>query len=129
MAYHNNMEEDGFIESVDGLIKTIKDLIVKPIQRFTGFASLGLLLVVLLLTSLVFLFIGIKIPVNFFIIKCHSITKRNVNNRIVIFRSSLNKSYIKISFTQKFICYYTSCRTCSNNCYINIIQIRMFVLL
>ena len=53
------MEEDGFIESVDGLIKTIKDLIVKPIQRFTGFASLGLLLVVLLLTSLVFLFIGI----------------------------------------------------------------------
>ena len=63
------MEEDGFIESVDGLIKTIKDLIVKPIQRFTGFASLGLLLVVLLLTSLVFLFIGIKIPVNFFIIK------------------------------------------------------------
>ena len=59
MAYHNNMEEDGFIESVDGLIKTIKDLIVKPIQRFTGFASLGLLLVVLLLTSLVFLFIGI----------------------------------------------------------------------
>lgn len=59
MAYHNNMEEDGFIESVDGLVKTIKDLIVKPIQRFTGFASLGLLLVVLLLTSLVFLFIGI----------------------------------------------------------------------
>ena len=54
MAYHNNMEEDGFIESVDGLIKTIKDLIVKPIQRFTGFASLGLLLVVLLLTSLTY---------------------------------------------------------------------------
>ena len=53
------MEEDGFIESIDSLIKTIKDLIVKPIQRFTGFASLGLLLVVLLLTSLVFLFIGI----------------------------------------------------------------------
>ena len=53
------MEEDGFIESVDSLIKTIKDLVVKPIQRFTGFASLGLLLVVLLLTSLVFLFIGI----------------------------------------------------------------------
>ena len=53
------MEEDGIIESIDGLIKTIKDLIVKPIQRFTGFASLGLLLVVLLLTSLVFLFIGI----------------------------------------------------------------------
>ena len=53
------MEEDGFIESVDSLIKTIKNLIVKPIQRFTGFASLGLLLVVLLLTSLVFLFIGI----------------------------------------------------------------------
>ena len=59
MAYHNIMEEDSFIESVDSLIKTIKDLVVKPIQRFTGFASLGLLLVVLLLTSLVFLFIGI----------------------------------------------------------------------
>ena len=53
------MEEDSFIESIDGLIKTIKELIVRPIQRFTGFASLGLLLVVLLLTSLVFLFMGV----------------------------------------------------------------------
>ena len=48
------MEEDSFVESIDSLIKTIKDLIVRPIQRFTGFASLGLLLVVLLLTALVF---------------------------------------------------------------------------
>ena len=53
------MEEDSFVESIDGLIKTIKELIVRPIQRFTGFASLGLLLVVLLLTSLVFLFMGV----------------------------------------------------------------------
>ena len=53
------MEEDSFVESIDSLIKTIKDLIVRPIQRFTGFASLGLLLVVLLLTSLVFLFMGV----------------------------------------------------------------------
>ena len=53
------MEEDSFVESVDSLIKTIKELIVRPIQRFTGFASLGLLLVFLLLTSLVFLFMGI----------------------------------------------------------------------
>ena len=53
------MEEDSFVESIDGLIKTIKELIVRPIQRFTGFASLGLLLVVLLLTSWVFLFMGV----------------------------------------------------------------------
>ena len=53
------MEEDSFVESIDGLIKTIKELIVTPIQRFTGFASLGLLLVVLLFTSLVFLFMGV----------------------------------------------------------------------
>ena len=53
------MEEDSFVESIDSLIKTIKDLIVRPIRRFTGFASLGLLLVVLLLTSLVFLFMGV----------------------------------------------------------------------
>ena len=53
------MEEDSFIESIDSLIKTIKELVVRPIQRFTGFASLGLLLVVLLLTSLVFLFMGV----------------------------------------------------------------------
>jgi len=53
------MEEDSFVESVDSLIQTIKELIVRPIQRFTGFASLGLLLVVLLLTSLVFLFMGV----------------------------------------------------------------------
>ena len=53
------MEEDSFVESIDSLIKTIKDLIVRPIQRFTGFASLGLLLVVLLLTALVFLFMGV----------------------------------------------------------------------
>ena len=53
------MEEDSFVESIDSLIKTIKDLIVRPIQRFTGFASLGLLLLDLLLTALVFLFMFI----------------------------------------------------------------------
>ena len=39
------MEEDKFIETFESLIKTIKNLIVKPVKRFTGFASLGLLLV------------------------------------------------------------------------------------
>ena len=53
------MEEDKFIETFESLIKTIKNLIVKPVKRFTGFASLGLLLVVLLLTALVFLFMGV----------------------------------------------------------------------
>ena len=45
------MEEDSFIESVESLIKSVKDLIVRPVKRLTGFASLGLLLVVLLITA------------------------------------------------------------------------------
>ena len=53
------MEDDKFLETFESLIKTIKDLIVKPVKRFTGFASLGLLLIVLLLTALVFLFMGV----------------------------------------------------------------------
>ena len=50
------MEEDSFVESVESLIKSVKDLIVRPVKRLTGFASLGLLLVVLLITAVIFLF-------------------------------------------------------------------------
>ena len=53
------MEDDKFLETFESLIKTIKDLIVKPVKRFTGFASLGLLLIVLLLTALVFFIYGV----------------------------------------------------------------------
>ena len=53
------MEEDKFIETFESLIKTIKDFIVRPVKKFTGFASLGLLLIVLLLTGLIFLFMGV----------------------------------------------------------------------
>ena len=52
-------QEDSFVESVESLIETIKRLIVKPIKRITGFASVGFLLVVLLILALIFLFIGI----------------------------------------------------------------------
>ena len=54
------MEEDSFVESVESLIKSVKDLIVQPVKRLTGFASLGLLLVVLLITAVIFLFSGIS---------------------------------------------------------------------
>ena len=52
-------QEDSFVESVESLIETIKRLIVKPVKRITGFASVGFLLVVLLILALNFLFIGI----------------------------------------------------------------------
>jgi len=52
-------QEDSFVESVESLIDTIKRLIVKPVKRITGFASVGFLLVVLLILALIFLFIGI----------------------------------------------------------------------
>jgi hypothetical protein len=52
-------QEDSFVESVESLIETIKRLIVKPVKRITGFASVGFLLVVLLILALIFLFIGI----------------------------------------------------------------------
>ena len=52
-------QEDSFVESVESLIETIKRLIVKPVKRITGFASVGFLLVVLLIFALIFLFIGI----------------------------------------------------------------------
>ncbi len=52
-------QEDSFVESVESLIETIKRLIVKPVKRITGFASVGFLLVVLLILALIFLFTGI----------------------------------------------------------------------
>ena len=52
-------QEDSFVESVESLIETIKRLIVKPVKRIAGFASVGFLLVVLLILALIFLFIGI----------------------------------------------------------------------
>ena len=52
-------QEDSFIESFEGLLNTIKRLVVKPVKRVTGFASLGFLLIVLLFLSLIFIFIGI----------------------------------------------------------------------
>ena len=52
-------QEDSFVESVESLIETIKRLVVKPVKRIAGFASMGLLLVVLLLMALGFLIIGI----------------------------------------------------------------------
>ena len=47
------MEEDKFIETFESLIKTIKDLIVKPVKRFTGFAlsALGIVFLVLSLNN------------------------------------------------------------------------------
>ena len=47
-------QEDSFVESVESLIETIKRLIVKPVKRITGFASVGFLLVVLLILALIF---------------------------------------------------------------------------
>ena len=52
-------QEDSFLESFESLLETIKRLVVKPIKRVTGFASLGFLLIVLLFLSLIFIFIGI----------------------------------------------------------------------
>tara|TARA_Y100001970_G_scaffold61636_1_gene78725 strand:+ start:4999 stop:5283 length:285 start_codon:yes stop_codon:yes gene_type:complete len=52
-------QEDSFIEALESLIDTIKKLIVKPVKRVAGFASLGFLLVVLLFLALIFVFIGI----------------------------------------------------------------------
>ena len=52
-------QEDSFLESFESLLDTIKRLVVKPVKRVAGFASLGFLLVVLLFLSLIFIFIGI----------------------------------------------------------------------
>ena len=52
-------EKDTFVESVESLIETIKKLIVKPVKRITGFAAMGVLLVVLLILALICVFIGV----------------------------------------------------------------------
>ena len=52
-------QEDSFLESFESLLDTIKRLVVKPVKRESGFASLGYLLIVLLFLSLIFIFIGI----------------------------------------------------------------------
>ena len=52
-------QEDSFLESFESLLDTIKRLVVKPVKRVTGLASLGFLLIVLLFLSLIFIFIGI----------------------------------------------------------------------
>ncbi len=52
-------QEDSFIESFESLLDTIKRLVVRPVKRVAGFASLGFLLIVLLLLSSIFIFIGI----------------------------------------------------------------------
>ena len=41
-------QEDSFLESFESLLDTIKRLVVKPVKRVTGFASLGFLLIVLI---------------------------------------------------------------------------------
>ena len=52
------IDSDGFTESVDGLIETIRSLIIKPVKRFAGFLSLGFVLVALLIMAFVFFFMG-----------------------------------------------------------------------
>ncbi|MDA2970215.1 MAG: hypothetical protein O3A48_02705 [Actinomycetota bacterium] len=52
-------EKDTFVDAVESLIETLKKLIIKPVKRVTGFASMGILLIVLLLLALVFLLIGV----------------------------------------------------------------------
>ena len=52
-------QEDSFLESFESLLDTIKRLVVKPVKRVAGFASLGFLLNVVMFLSLIFIFIGI----------------------------------------------------------------------
>tara|TARA_B110000014_G_scaffold114460_1_gene78599 strand:+ start:726 stop:1025 length:300 start_codon:yes stop_codon:yes gene_type:complete len=54
----NYIEDDSFTEAVDSLVETMRDLIVKPIKRVTGFITLGFLLIALLIMSIVFFFMG-----------------------------------------------------------------------
>jgi len=51
-------QDDNFTDAVDSLVETMRDLIVKPIKRFTGFITLGFVLIVLLVMSIVFFFMG-----------------------------------------------------------------------
>ena len=58
----NNIEShiggDSFTEAVEGLVKTIKEVVIKPIKRLSGFLSLGFVLLALLIMSLIFFFMG-----------------------------------------------------------------------
>ena len=54
----SSIEEDGFTEALEGLVQTIRDVLIKPIKRFTGFLSLGFVLVALIIMSVVFFFMG-----------------------------------------------------------------------
>ena len=54
----NYIEDDSFTEAVDSLVETMRDLIVKPIKRVTGFITLGFVLIALLIMSIVFFFMG-----------------------------------------------------------------------
>ena len=54
----NYIEDDSFTEAIDSLVETMRDLIVKPIKRVTGFITLGFVLIELLIMSIVFFFMG-----------------------------------------------------------------------
>ena len=52
------IDDDSFTDAIDGLVATIRDLFIKPIKRFTGFLTLGFVLIALLVMSFVFFFIS-----------------------------------------------------------------------
>ena len=52
------IDDDSFTDAIDGLVATIRDLFIKPIKRFTGFLTLGFVLIALLVMSIVFFFMG-----------------------------------------------------------------------
>jgi len=54
----NYIEDDSFTEAIDSLVETMRDLIVKPIKRVTGFITLGFVLIALLIMSIVFFLMG-----------------------------------------------------------------------
>ena len=54
----NYIEDDSFTEAIDSLVETMRDLIVKPIKRVTGFITLRFVLIALLIMSIVFFFMG-----------------------------------------------------------------------
>ena len=54
----NFIEEDSFTEAIESLVRTIREVLIKPVKRFTGFLSLGFLLVALVIMAVVFFFMG-----------------------------------------------------------------------
>ena len=54
----NFIEEDSFTEAIESLVGTIREVLIKPVKRFTGFLSLGFLLVALVVMAVVFFFMG-----------------------------------------------------------------------